>query len=193
MRPLTQISLVIFLFSTCSLSAQESGHSGTQEHGNHDQGAHSVFMPHRLAIFTGYGSTGGAVDENGSPINKVIPIFALDYEYWFSHKIGIGWQNDLELASYTVERDHQEYLMREYAIASALVCVYEPIRGWALFAGPGYEFEKHENFPMFKIGTDIAKNFEGGWDIGITIAYDIKEVNSMLSVGLTAGKRFGGK
>ena len=146
---------------------------------------------HRLALFSGYGLIQGAINEEGKDKVEVIPIIGLDYEYWFNHKFALGLQNDLELASYKVEKDHQEYLERESAFVTALVFLYEPLNGWALFAGPGYEFERNHSFGVFKIGTDVGKTFEGGWSAGITVAYDIKEVNSSLSFGLTVGKRFG--
>ncbi len=149
------------------------------------------FQHHKLVLFTGYGLITGAINNEENKQVKVIPVMGLDYEYWFNHKIGLGLQNDLELASYSIEDEHQEYLKRDYAFVSALVFMYEPLNGWVLFAGPGYEFEEHNNFALFKVGTEIAKSFKGGWSTGITIAYDIKEVNSSLSFGVTVGKRLG--
>jgi len=146
---------------------------------------------HRLALFSGYGLIQGAINEEGKDKVEVIPIIGLDYEYWFNHKFALGLQNDLELASYKVEKDHQEYLERESAFVTALVFCYEPMHGWALFAGPGYEFERNESFGVFKLGTEVGKTFEGGWSAGIIVAYDIKEVNSSLSFGLSVGKRLG--
>ena len=115
----------------------------------------------------------------------------MDYEYFFNHKIAVGLINDIELSSYSVEQDHQKYLERNYAVVSALVFLYEPIIGWSLFAGPGYEFEKSHGFGLIKIETELTKNFKEGWSIGIAASYDIKEVNSSLSFGLAAGKRLG--
>ena len=69
--------------------------------------------------------------------------------------------------------------------------LYEPIIGWSLFAGPGYDIEKNYGVGLIKIGTELLKNFQDGWSIGIAVSYDIKEVNSSLSFGLTAGKRLG--
>ncbi len=134
---------------------------------------------------------GVAIDENGGASLTTIPVIGLDYEYWFNHKIGLALVNDLELASYTVERDHQDYIDRHYAFVTALVFLYEPIPNWALFAGPGYEFEADHNFPLFKIGTFIGKSFEDGWGMGLTLAFDIKEVNSAFSAGITVSKKLG--
>lgn len=160
----------------------------------HDSDEHEKHIQHhRLVLFTGYGLIPGAIDEEGNRKVKVIPVLGLDYEYWFSHKIALALQNDIELAAYVVERDHQDYLNRDFAFVSSLVFIYEPLKDWAVFAGPGYEFEQHENFAVLKVGTEIAKSFQDGWGVGLTLAYDIKEVNSSASFGVSVGKRLGKK
>jgi len=174
------VSLVLVFMSTY-ISAQE-------EHASHEQ---HDFKHHRVALFTGYGFIPGAVDEGGNEKIKVIPVIGIEYEYSFNHKFGLGLLNDFELSSYSVEDDHQEYIERNYAFVSALVFLYEPINGWALFAGPGYEFEAHHSYGLIKIGSELSKNFKDGWSVGVGASYDLKEVNSSFSVGLTAGKRFG--
>ena len=179
---------IIVSSSLCAQSVHNSGDSHTEDHHSED---HSSFKHHRVALFTGYALISGAIDEDGEKRPKIIPVLGLDYEYWVSHKIGLGVKTDIELASYSVQEDHQDYIKRNYAFVTALVFLYEPIPGWALFAGPGYEFETHDNFPLLKIGTDISKSFEGGWGVGLTVAYDIKEVNSAPSIGITVGKRLG--
>ncbi len=161
--------------------------------GQHESETHddSHFQHHRLALFTGYGLIPGAINESGKEQVKVIPVLGIDYEYWFNHKIALGLHNDLELASYSVENEKEKYLEREYAFVTALVFLYEPLRGLTFFAGPGYEFEKNHNFAVFKIGTDLTKSFKQGWSTGITLSYDVKEVNSSFSFGLCIGKRLG--
>ncbi len=186
MRHITCFAILISLSVCGSLIAQESDDSHTQNAESHEN-----FQHHHLAVFTGYALIGGAIDEDGQTRPTIIPVVGLDYNYWFNHKIALGLQNDLELSSYTVERDEQEYLDRNYAFVTALICIYEPVKNWALFAGPGYEFEEHHNFPLLKIGTDIGKSFEDGWGVALTISYDIKEVNSALSLGVTVIKRLG--
>ncbi len=146
---------------------------------------------HRLVLFTGYGIIPGAINEDKEKQVKVIPVMGVDYEFWFNHKFGLALINDLELASYVVEKDHEEYIDRNYAFVTSLVFLWEPVRNWALFAGPGYEFEAHHSFPLFKIGTDISKSFEDGWSVGLAMSYDIKEVNSSLSLGITVAKKLG--
>ena len=173
----------ILVFTSMCLSAQE-------EHTTHDT---HHFQHHRIAVFTGYGFISGAVDGDGNKQLELIPVLGFDYEYFFNHKIGVGLFNDLELSSYSVQKEDDEYLQREYAFVSAMVFLYEPIIGLTLFAGPGYEFEKHHGFPLFKIGAEVAKHFQDGWSVGIAASFDLKEVNSAFSLGLTVVKGLGKK
>lgn len=169
--------LLLLLAQPLILNAQETHHEG--------------FSPHRISLLTGYGFISGAIDGSGNEVRKIIPIIGLDYDYWFSHKIALGLWSDLELNSYTISYEDQQYLDRNYAIVASLVVIYEPIHNWALFAGPGYEIEAHHNFPLLKIGTEYGKSFEGGWGMGLALSVDIKEVNTSINVGLVASKRFG--
>jgi hypothetical protein len=193
MKKIILILSVLFIAIPSFLFAQEpSEHSEHHEtHETHHADKHEKLRIHRLVLFTGYGLLPGAINQEGQEELKVIPILGLDYEFWFNHKFGLATQNDLELAQYIVEKDHQEYIDRNYAFVSSLVFLWESLPGWALFTGPGYEFEAHHNFPLWKIGTDISKTFEGGWSTGITLSYDIKEINSSVSVGVTVAKRIG--
>ncbi len=163
------------------------GQSETEEHEEHH------LQHHQIEIFSGIGLIPQSISEENDVQIIAIPIIALDYEYWFNHKIGIGSANDLELSSYVVEHDENEEFEREYAFSTSILFLYEPIKGWKLFAGPGYEFEKSENLALFKIGTEVFKSFEDGWSAGIALIYDIKEVNGFFSFGLAIGKRFGKK
>ena len=166
---------------------------GTYGQSEHNQPEEHHFQHHEIELFTGFGLIPQSVDEEGHNQAIAIPILGLDYEYWFNHKFGIGLSADIELASYVVEREEDVHIDREFAFLTVLVFLYEPLKGWKLFAGPGYEFENNESFPLLKIGTQLAKNFQDGWSAGINFSYDIKELNSYFSTGLTIGKRFGKK
>ncbi|MCK4828277.1 hypothetical protein KA005_71775 [bacterium] len=133
------------------------------------------------------------MDDAGEKQFLTIPVIGLDYEYWFSHKFALGLHNELELASYIMEKDHEEHLDREYAIVMALVAVYEPAHGLAFFAGPGYEIEGNLSFMIFMLELEFGKVFEDGWSVGVVLSYDIKPGFGALSTGLTIGKRFGKK
>jgi len=161
--------------------------------GQHEEEPHDdhAILHHKVSVIAGYGLIRGALNQEGKTQTKVIPVFAVDYDYWFNHKWAVGLHSDIELSSYSIEENHQEYLERNYAFLISAVGTYEILPGWAVFAGPGYEIETHENFAVLRIGTDIAKTFENGWGAAFVIGYDIKEVNSMLNLGLAVSKRFG--
>ena len=182
--------LLLMLLPTTAQEHPPSHETDSENHGEATH-EHDKHHRHRLVLFTGYGLIPGAIDEQGDKGPSIIPIISLDYEFWFNHTYGMALKNDLELATYAVEKDHQEFIDRNYAYLVSLVFLWEPIRNWALFAGPGYEFEEHHSFPVFKLGTDISKSFQDGWAVGLTIAYDFKEVNSSFSLGITVAKQLG--
>ena len=146
---------------------------------------------HRIALFTGYTLVSGAVTSDSSTKMIVAPTIGFDYEYYFSEKIAIGSVNDLELDDYVVEDSEGELLERDYSFSTALIFIYEPFEWWSVFAGGGYEFESNEGFPLIKVGTDFTKKFEQGWDVGISIDYDIKAENSSPAIGVSIGKKLG--
>jgi hypothetical protein len=119
------------------------------------------FYPHSLALFVGYTFIPKYTSEESQTF--VAPTVGLDYIYKFNHKIALGLQNDIELASYEVDIDDDETLNREYAFVTAVVFIYEPVNWWAVFAGPGYEFEHHESFYLTRLGTEFIKRFDDGW------------------------------
>lgn len=146
--------LFYFLLSfSISLIAQAENNQQDEHH----------FQHHEIAISTAFGIIPKAIDNEGKNQSIAIPIIAFDYEYWFNHKIGLALANDIELVSYRVEKNEDEYIDRENAFATSLLFLYEPIPGLKLFAGPGYEFEKNESFELFKIGTSLTKKFKDGW------------------------------
>ena len=56
--------------------------------------------------------------------------------------------------------------------------------------GPGYELEKHESFPIFRMGVDYHIPVKDEWFVPVALIYDIKEGYSSWSVCLGGGIRF---
>lgn len=174
---------VLFFGLINSLNAQD--HNKDEEESHHEE-----FYPHTLALFVGYTFIPTTVSSEDKQ-TFVAPTIGLDYFYRFNHKIGLGLQNDLELASYELESGSNEILKREYAFVSAVVFFYEPVSWWSVFAGPGYEFEHHESFFLARIGTDFIKRFNDGWSLALTFTVDIKEINTTPAAGITILKGLG--
>jgi len=162
-----------------------------QDHDEHNEGSdHEKIYHHIIGLFVGYTVIPNEVSSEDSQ-SYVAPTLGLDYIYKFNHKIAMSLQNDLELAAYEIETDHEEALKREYAFVSAVVFIYEPTDWWAVFAGPGYEFEHHESFFVTRLGTEFVKRFNDGWSLAVTFAVDIKEVNTTPAIGITIFKGLG--
>jgi hypothetical protein len=107
----------------------------------------------------------------------VLPTWGLDFQYWFSEKIGIGLKNDVENASYRVRyrSNSSDLLIRERPVIISMPVFYKPWdNGLALMLGPGIELEENSNLFVFRIG--VAYDFELGrhWDFAPEIVYDHK-------------------
>jgi len=177
--------LVLLLFvTTQQLNAQD--------HNEHKEASHhEKLYKHNLGLFIGFTFIPNTLS-SGEKESFVAPTLGLDYSYKFNHKFALGIQNEFELASYEIEKEHnEETLKREYAFVSALVFIYEPVEWFSLFAGPGYEFEHHESFFLARIGTDFIKRFEDGWAVALTFTVDFKEINTTPAFGITILKGLG--
>jgi len=176
--------ILLLLVLIQPLNAQDQDEHKEESH-------HEEFYRHTLGFFVGFTFIPNSTS-SGETETFVAPTLGLDYTYKFNHKIFLGLQNELELASYEIEReDNEETIKRSYAFVSALVFIYEPVEWWSVFAGPGYEFEHHESFLLARIGTDFTKRFEDGWALALTFTVDIKEINTTPAFGITVLKGLG--
>jgi len=179
-------------------------HGESEDAGEHESGP---FKRHRIAFLTGNTivPSGG---ENEDRIGTVlVPTIGIDYEYWLSRKVAIGWYNDFTLSTFVVEtsrepeEDHgaqsdsseggTEVVEREPTFLTAIVVVWEPVHRLAVYTGAGREFEASEDFWVWKIGLEYSFPLPNDWDIAIGGAYDYKEVYDSFGVGISFGKRFG--
>ena len=149
----------------------------------------------RFAVFVGYGwvPKGQSGEENEGTL--VIPALGLDYERWIHPRFAIGWYNDFQLSTFVVEREgehaeEEKFLEREYAFVTAVVGVFEVVERLAVYAGPGQEFEAHENFFVLKIGAEYEFPLPNFWDLAIGGSYDIRDLYDSWGVGISIGKRF---
>ena len=127
--------------------------------------------------------------------NLIAPTFGIDFTYKMSPRWFITSMNDVELASYLINTGDIVNLNREYAFITALVVTWEVLPHWGIFAGPGIELEKHENFYVTKIGTEYIFVFSNKWDLGVAVGLDRKfgvegGVFTTYSMGLGVGKVF---
>jgi hypothetical protein len=146
---------------------------------------------HQIALFTGYTWVPkGDPHEGDSEGTVIAPTVGIDYSFWISHKFGVGLYNDFELTSYVVETSEGATLPREYAYVGAVVGIYEAARGLGLYAGPGIELEKHEDFFVLKVGAEYAFAVAHGWATGVAFGYDFKDEYDSWALGMSVARSF---
>ncbi len=179
-RAVNFLFLMVLMSTPTYLAAQD-------EHGHH---AETPFLPNRLGVTVGYAWIPSGSDLEGQSNVHIVPTFGLVYAKRFNEKIGLGWSNEIEFASYVIEHGDEEILEREFGFVSAAVFIYEPIHKLGLFAGPGVELEKNQNFFVIKVGAEYFVKMLDDWYILIEGYYDIKEVYSAFGLSLSVGIMF---
>jgi len=174
---------VIFLVLVCATNAY------TQEQEN-DHNSEEVDLLNKISATVGYAWVPSGSEVQGQSNVLVIPTLGIKYARSLSEKIAFAWTNEFEFSNYVIERSEAELLEREYAIVTAALLMYEPVEKLGLFAGPGVELEKNENFFVFKIGAEYSVKVLDDWFILIESYYDIKEVYGTFGLGLSIGSRF---
>ncbi len=176
-----------FLFWAISMGLAWGQHAQSgEEHSNNVH--HSENFKHlRVAILIGHTSVPTGVSHE----HLFIPSWGLDLEYWVNRQWGLGLHNDIELHTFVVEENHNEYLVRDYPLVTSLDVLYKPIKDFVLFAGPGYEIEKSENFTLVRFGAEYEFELPGGWDLSPAVFYDTRfNAFDTWSLALGVGKRF---
>lgn len=169
-----------------ALLAFISAPAAAQEHEEHEP-----LKRHKLALFVGYTWVPtGDPHEGDSKGTVIAPTVGIDYSFWISHRVGVGLTNELELTTYVVETSDGTTLPREYAYVGAVVGIYEAARGLGLYAGPGIELEKHENFYVLKVGAEYTFAVAHGWATSVAFAYDFKDEYDSWALGLGVARRF---
>ncbi|AGA77398.1 hypothetical protein [Echinicola vietnamensis] len=130
---------------------------------------------------------GDDLDQTESEGGYFVPAVGFDYfrkvhERW---EIGVMW--DWELEHYIIRNEDLE---RERSMLFALVANYELTERWALFGGGGIELEKHENLPVFRVGTEYAIDMGQQWELLPSFALDIKRGYNTWNLAVGFCKRF---
>lgn len=178
-------SLLAFVFSLgCLLAA---GQEGEPTNALHSTEPAETFKHFRASLLIGH----TYVPTGEEPKHLFVPSWGLDLEYWFNRRWGLGLHNDLELQTFIVEKQEGEQLEREYPLVTTLDVLVKPFKDLVLLIGPGYEFEKKENFALLRAGIEYEFEFGKDWDISPTIFYDTRfDAFDTWSFAVGIGKRF---
>ena len=184
--------ITLFAINTSFLFGQSHA---LLEHTKHEQKdiieskvkPHNVFPHFRGAVFISH----TFIPSIAKGERIAIPSYGLDLEYWFNHDWGLGLHNDLELETFIIEQDHEEFLEREYPLVSTLDLLYRPWKGIVFQIGPGIEIDRNKTFYLLRLGVEYEIELGHHWDLYPTFFYDTREdAYTTISVGLGVGKRF---
>ena len=153
------------------------------------QEKHETHKPFRISPILSHSYIPAATSHGNEYF--IVPSFGLDLEYWFSHKWGIGFHNDLTLQTFQIKNESGTETERETPLIVTVDGLYRFHKGWVLVAGAGIEFEKHENLKIIRIGLEYEIELGNHWDVAPTILYDFRSGNfGTYSIGIGFGKRF---
>jgi hypothetical protein len=143
----------------------------------------------RVGLVIGHTLIPTVVD--GERENLLIPSWGMDLEYWLNQRWGVGLHNDIEVETFEVLSDDDEYIERIYPLVFTLDVLWRPWKGLVLLAGPGIELEQNRNLQVFRFGAEYEVELFQGWDLSPNFFYDARsDAFGTWSVGLGVGKRF---
>ncbi|WP_266206225.1 hypothetical protein [Pontibacter kalidii] len=189
LRTLWKFGLVASVTFLATLPAAAQTHAGTSQTENQHPAETHEFRHWRVGVMMYHTYIGTSTSEGRNTL--IVPSLGLDFEYWFSEAWGIGSHNDIELISFEVERENENFVERETPVLLTLDALWKPWKGLVVIAGPGIEFEPEENLFVFRVGLEYEIEFGSHWDIAPTIFYDSRaDAYDTISMGLGVGKRF---
>lgn len=126
--------------------------------------------------------------EGGKSVH-VIPTWGFDVDYYFHPRWSAALQFDVKLQSFEVEENNVE-LERSYPVAMVAALHYHALRHWSFYAGPGYEFESHENLFLLRVGTEYSFEITENFEIALNLIYENKdEVYDAITFGIAFNKK----
>ena len=176
------LPLIAVLLVATTAWSQEITHQATAEHSDHEQ-----FRHFRVAALIGH----TFVPTPQSSRHLAIASWGLDLEYWFNRKWGLGLHNDFELQHFIIMEGDGEELERDYPVVLTLDLLFKPWKGLVFLIGPGYEFEKNENFFLVRAGVEYEIDLPNHWDLSPSFFYDTRRgAYDTWTFSLAVGKRF---
>ncbi|WP_157600800.1 hypothetical protein [Persicobacter sp. CCB-QB2] len=184
----------VFLSTLLYGQAEQEG----QSHPHEAKGSGHVHGRHAINFYTGFTFIPpkhyAHIDVLGlRNTGNWVPTLGLDYVYKINHRWSLGLMADVELDRYTMLTLSEQWIVRENVVVLAAVAKFELLKGFSVFAGPGYEqmfAEGGEDFWLVKVGLEYEIRMEKGWQLAPSIIYDYKDVYQTISYGFAVGKRF---
>lgn len=160
--------LIFALMSTIANYGQEKS---SHEHENETEDFHHHSIGFLIShSYISLGQTDGDRDW------LIAPSLALNYNYLFNEKWGLGWHNDLIIEEFIVEdvRENSAELERSFPFSTMLVGLYKPSEHWSLLIGGGVEIEENESFGLIRFGAEYGIEISGPkLEVLFAVNYDL--------------------
>ena len=101
----------LIITSSIISSAYSQEHENTENH---------AFKRNRISVFYGNTIVPAAKTATDEQSVLIFPSLGINYEFWFTKHIGIGWLNEFEMQSYVVEHGNEMELDREFPYITTL-------------------------------------------------------------------------
>ncbi len=173
------LGLIVFILCFNGLHAQEEEKEHLHKHGIGFLISHTYISQ-------------GKID--GKREYLAAPSFGINYNYYINEKWAIGLHNDIIIESFLIENssENSEVLERELPFSNSIMATYKMTKSLGLTFGSGIEWEKNENFLLFRAGVDYAVELnEKGLEMIFVFNYDnLIDGYDSINFGLGLNKLF---
>ncbi len=110
----------------------------------------------------------------GERETKVLPAWALDYDFLFNKKWSVGVHADVIVESFEVETFESKSITRDYPLAIGFVASRKFGDHLAIQLGPGVEYAAEESFALIRLGMDYGWEIRDNYELSVIGSYDYK-------------------
>jgi hypothetical protein len=146
--------LTLILLSSCMTYGQEEEVEEKEDvYEEHTE----AIKKHSLALFFTHSYIRQGVSD-GDKNWLIVPSLALNYNYSFNHKWGLGLHTDLIIEDFVVERadSNEEVLEREFPVSALIVGAHKLSESFVIALGCGAEWEANESFVVARFGAEYG-------------------------------------
>jgi hypothetical protein len=166
-----------------------------QEHDEEHEEHHEHVHHHQLGIVIGHAHLSQGIVNEGKKW-RVLPSWALFYNYKFNEKWGIGIHVDWIVEDFEVERhlssgNSEEVILREKPIAPAIMGLFKPTRHSTFMLGVGAEYASGETFALTRVGYEWSTLINNKWELVIPVSYDFRwDAYDIWNIGMGVSRVF---
>jgi len=178
---LKNIFILMILLGGIELSAQE-----------HKEKESEKWQPyHRISLSMLNGHIPAINTVSGKFKNTIVPIWGVDYDYWFRPNWGIGLHNDWTLQQFNVVKEEGGAIVeRSRPFSMSLTALYKPTEHLVFTIGAGKEWEQSEHLGLINLGLEYGWELPKDWELSINGKYEKKlSVYTTWMFGLGVSKK----